>query len=108
MVLIFEQFFSNIELYMNEVLDFLAVDKNVKLELYKKSNPGSTARYKALKLFIRRDSLLKRYLKKTIPSVVTRKKIMNFVQAVNNKPQDYEKLGKEFKIKIINRFFCKT
>ena len=105
LVLIFEEVFKDIEKYISSILDFLNLNQEVTLKLDIKSNPSQVARSRIFKKILYKNSFIKRFFKKLIPSTLTRKKIRKIIQTLNNKPQEYDKLLPEVKTNMVAQYF---
>jgi hypothetical protein len=106
-VLIFEDFFQEIEKSIIEVFRFLEINENVNLKLDIKSNPRSKARSKTLKAFMKKKFLMRSVFRIIIPSLAVRNKIRNYMHKINNKPEPYHRLESKTREEIYNRYFAK-
>jgi len=104
-VLIFEEFVSDAERWVNEVLDFLGVNYGkIKLNYDVQSNVAGTVKYPMIK-----SLLYNRYLRKMFKSILRSKKsrqcINMYIENVSNKPLKKEPLNRELKKSIYIRYF---
>ena len=84
-IIIFEEFIHQRKKVIKDLLEFLEVDKNIEINLDIYSNQASEARSTIIKQIMKKDFLLKRLIKKMIPSLSMRQKIRNRIHASNNK-----------------------
>ncbi len=84
-IMIFEEFIHNRRKVIKDLLEFLQVDKNIEINLDIYSNQASKARSTIIKQIMKKDFLLKRLIKKMIPSLSMRQQIRNRIHASNNK-----------------------
>ncbi|SFQ51416.1 sulfotransferase family protein [Parafilimonas terrae] len=105
MVLIFEELFADTPNCIKSILDFLQIDKSINLDFNIASNPSSVARSKMIKKLITHDSVIKKGIKKIIPSVTMRKRIRKFLQKSNNQPKKYKSLEVAIKRNVYNTYF---
>lgn len=104
-IIIFEdEFINNRKVLLDEIYEFLNIKKE-ELNLNILSNQAAGTRFTFIKNMIRRDSLLKRSMKKLIRSNQHRNKLRNFLQGMANKPIKKENLSQDLRVHIMNKHF---
>jgi len=82
---LFDDFVNKRKETVDKILSFLNVGRGVNLELNISSNQASEARSIKVKKFMKKQSLLSKFLKFLIPSLELRQRIRNRIHAKNNK-----------------------
>ena len=103
--ILFDDFITNRKKIIQQILFFLGIEDNYKLDINISSNESSVARSKRVKQLIKNDSIIKRAAKKIIPSLVLRQKIRNIIHASNNKVQTKTRLLSDERKFVYTNFF---
>lgn len=103
-VLIFEEMVANMQDTISDILYFLNINTGVELNMNTKSNSSSVPRLMLIKKIMRKDSFVKRVVKRMF-SVKKRQKIRQNIHRLNNKPYKYDMIkGQEYQM-IFNKYF---
>jgi hypothetical protein len=105
-VLFEEDILNNIHQTIKNILNFLNVEV-MDLDLEIKSNPSSVPKSKLIRNIVYNQTVFKHLGKIIIPHRMTRKKIQKFLDKINQKPFEPEKLDNEFKNSLIKEYFMK-
>lgn len=103
-IIIFEEFLKDKRSTISTLLDFLGVERQ-QLNTNIHKNPARTARFPILKRAMKKDSVIKKFVKFLVPSSVSRQKARNYLHGINNKQATKVPLSNEEFSECYNLYF---